>query len=206
MTVVAISASYGTLSGQIGRTLAQRLGVPFVDRAIAHRIASELDVSVDEAVRNWEPAPRSFLERMVSAFLGADTVAPIGPPPEIVTAEDFHRATEAAVLEQARAGEGVILGRGAAAVLREKPGVLRVRLAGPRERRLAQAMKRTGLSEDEARQTMAHLDRYHAEYLKQFYGVDIDDPALYHLMIDATALDPDACVSLIIAAAHSIGP
>jgi cytidylate kinase len=205
MTVVAISAAYGTGSGQIGRTLAQRLGVPFVDRAIAHRIASELDVSVDEAVRNWEPAPRSFLERMVSAFLGADTVAPIGPPPDIVTAEDFHRATEAAVLEQVRTGQGVILGRGAAAVLRDTPGVLRVRLVGPPERRLAQAIERSGLSEDEARQTMSHLDRYHREYLKQFYGADIDDPALYHLMIDPTALDADTSVSLIITAAHSIG-
>ena len=205
MTVVAISASYGTRSGQIGRTLAQRLRVPFVDRVIAHRVASELDIPVDEAVRNWEPAQRSFLERMVSAFLGADTVAPIGPPPEIVTAEDFHRATEAAVREQARTGEGVILGRGAAAVLRDEPGVLRVRLVGPPHRRLAQAIERTGLSAEEARQTMAHLDRYHAEYLKQFYGADIDDPSLYHLMIDATALDPDACVSLIIAAAHALG-
>jgi cytidylate kinase len=205
MTVVTISASYGTLGGQIGRTLAQRLDVPFVDRAIAHRIAGELDVSVDEAVRNWEPAPRSFLERMVSGFLGADTVAPVGLAPDLVTAEDFHRATEAAVLEQARTGEGVILGRGAAAVLRDEPGVLRARLVGRPERRLAQAMERSGLNEDEARQTMAHLDRYHAEYLKQFYGVNIDDPALYHLMIDATALGPDACVSLIIAAAHSIG-
>ena len=204
MTVVAISGAYGTLSGQIGRTVAERLAAPFVDRVIAHRIASELDVSVDEAVRSWEPAPRSFLERMVSAFLGADTVAPIGPPPEIVTAEDFRRATEAAVLEQARTGEGVILGRGAAAVLRGEPGVLRVRLSGPEEQRLAQAIKRTGLNEDEARQTMAHLDRYHADYLKQFYGVHINDPALYHLMIDATALDQDACVSLIVAAAHSI--
>ena len=128
--------------------------MPFVDRAIAHRIAGELDVSVDEAVRNWEPAPRSFLERMVSGFLGADTVAPIGPPPDLVTAEDFHRATEAAVLEQARSGEGVILGRGSAAVLRGESGVLRVRLVGRPERRLHQAMERSGLSEEEARQTM----------------------------------------------------
>jgi cytidylate kinase len=204
MTVVAISAAYGTRSGQIGPALAERLGVPFVDRAIAHRIASELDVSVDEAVRNWEPAQRSFVERMVSAFLGADTVAPVGPPPDIVTAEDFHRATEAAVLEQARTGEGVILGRGAAAVLRDRPDVLRVRLSGPRDRRLAQAIERSGLAEREARQTMEHLDRYHAEYLKQFYGVNIDDPALYHVMVDATTLHPDACVSLIIGAAHAM--
>jgi Cytidylate kinase-like family len=205
MTVVAISAAYGTRSGQIGPALAQRLGVPFVDRVIAHRVAGQLDVSVDEAVRNWEPAPRSFVERMVSAFLGADMVASVGPPPDIVNAEDFRQATERAVLEQAATGEGVILGRGCVAVLRKTPAVLRVRLTGPAERRLEQAVKTSGLSESDARDTMNHLDRYHAEYLKQFYGVNIDDSTMYHLTIDATALDTDACVSLLVAAAHALG-
>ena len=204
MTVVAISAAYGTRSGQIGPALAQRLGVPFVDRAIAHRVAGHLDVSIDEAVKHWEPAPRSFVERMVSAFLGADTVAPVGPPPDIVTPEDFRQATERAVREQAATGEGVILGRGCVAVLHDDPAVLRVRLTGPADRRLQQAIERSGLSESEARDTMHHLDRYHADYLKQFYGVDIDDPTIYHLTIDATALDSDACVSLLVAAAHAL--
>jgi len=204
MTVVAISAAYGTRSGQIGPKLAQRLQVPFVDRAIAHRVAGHLDVSVDEAVKHWEPAQRSFLERMVSAFLGADTVAPIGPPPDIVTPEDFREATERVVLEQAATGDGVILGRGCVAVLRGDPMVLRVRLTGPVDRRLAQAVETSGLTESEARDTMKHLDRYHAEYLKQFYGADIDDPTLYHLAVDATALDNDACVSLIVVAAHAL--
>jgi hypothetical protein len=205
MTVVAISAAYGARSGQIGRGLAQRLGVPFVDRVIAHRVAGRLDVSVDEAVRNWEPPPQSFVERMVSAFLGADTIAPIGPPPDVVTPEDFRQATERAVCEQAATGEGVILGRGCVAVLRGNPAVLRVRLTGPADRRLEQAIKSSGLSESQARDTMNHLDRYHAEYLKQFYGVNIDDPTIYHLTIDATAFDNDACVSLMVAASHALG-
>jgi hypothetical protein len=205
MTVVAISAAYGTRSGQIGPKLAERLGVPFVDRAIALRVAGQLDVSIDEAVKHWEPAPRSFVERMLSAFLGADTVAPVGPPPDLVTPEDFRQATERVVLEQAATGEGVILGRGAVAVLHEDPAVLRVRLSGPADRRLTQAVRTSGLSESEARDTMNHLDRYHAEYLKQFYGVDIDDPTRYHLTIDATALDNDVCVSLMVVAAHALG-
>jgi hypothetical protein len=205
MTVVAISAAYGARGGQVGPALAKRLGVPFVDRVIAHRVAGRLDVSLDEAVRHWEPARQSFLERMVSAFLGADTIAPVGPPPDIVTPEDFRQATEGAVLEQAATGEGVILGRGSVAVLHADPGVLRVRLTGPAERRLQQAVARSGLSESEARDTMNHLDRYHAEYLKQFYGVNIDDPTMYHLTIDATALDNDACVSLLIVASHALG-
>jgi len=206
MTLVAISAAYGARGGQIGPALAERLGVPFVDRAIAHRVAGRLDVTVDEAERHWDPAPRSFVERMVSAFLGADTVVPVGPPPEIVTPEDFRRATEAAVHEQAATGAGVILGRGAVGVLRDDQHVLRVRLSGPQERRLAQAIASLGISEQEARAAMDHLDRYHAEYLKQYYGIEIDDAAAYHLAIDATSLDSDACVSLIVSAAHALNP
>jgi hypothetical protein len=204
MTIVAISAAYGTRSGQIGPALAQRLGVPFVDRVIAHRVAGRLDVSIDEAVRNWEPPPQSFMERMVSAFLGADTIAPIGPPPDIVTPEDFRQATERAVLDQAATGEGVILGRGCVAVLREDPTVLRVRLTGPADRRLEQAITASGQSESQARDTMNHLDRFHADYLKQFYGIKIDDPTNYHVTIDTTAFDNDACVSLVVAAAHAL--
>ena len=108
------------------------------------------------------------------------------------------------MLEQAATGEGVILGRGCVAVLRADPAVLRVRLTGPADRRLQQAVKASGLSESQARDTMQHLDRYHAEYLKQFYGVNIDDPTMYHLTIDATALDNDVCVSLLVAAAHAL--
>lgn len=204
MTVVAISAAYGARSGLIGPELANRLGVPFVDRALTHRVAGTLEVSVTEAHQQWEPPSQSFLERILSSFHGVDTGAPVGPPPETNSPEDFRRAAEAAVLEQAATGEGVILGRGSVAALREQPHVLRVRLTGPAKRRLAIAMELTGLDEPEATAAMKRLDRYHADYLREFYDVNIDDPALYHLTIDATALDVEPCVELIVTAAKAI--
>lgn len=205
MTVVAISAAYGARGGFVGPTLAERLGVPFVDRAVANKVAARLDVSVDEAISQWEPPDRGFLERLLSSFLGADTGAPIGPPPEIVSPDDFRRETEAVVLEQVQTGEGVILGRGAVGALRDHPGVLRVRLTGPEDRRLAQAMELGGMENDAAAAAMRRLDRYHAEYLRRFYDVDIDDAALYHLTLDATTFDTEACVDLISRAARALG-
>ena len=204
MTVVAISAAYGALGSRVGPEVARRIGVPFVDRALALAVAGQLDVPVDEAVKQWDPPPRSFVERMLSNFLGADTGAPIGPPPEIVTPDDFRGAAEAAVREQAATGEGVILGRGAVAALRDDPSVLRVRLTGPEKARVRQAMELGGVSEADATRAMRHLDRYHADYLKQYYGADIDDVGLYHLVIDATALDAGACVELIVRAAEAL--
>jgi hypothetical protein len=205
MTLIALSAAYGAAGSQIGPGLAQRLDVPFIDRGIALAVAERLDISVDEARAHEEPSSRSLLERLLSGFLGADPGAPAPLPSETVTPEDFHRASQEALLAQAASGRGVILGRGAVAALRNDPRVLRVRLTGPVERRIEHAMRVRELDRETAARTVRALDRAHADYLRQFYEVDILDPALYHLMIDATSFAADVCVDLVVAAAQAFG-
>lgn len=40
-------------------------------------------------------------------------------------------------------------------------------------------------------------------YVRRAYGVDGDDPGMYHLMLDSTALDLDLCVELIVTASKA---
>lgn len=200
MTLVAVSAAYGAAGSHIAPALAQRLDVPFVDRGIALAVAERLDVSVEDALSHEERSG-SLLERLLSGFLGADTGAPAPLPPEGASAEDFHRASREVLLARARSGEGVILGRGAVAALRDDPRVLRVRLTGPVQARIGQAVRLGASGREEAERALRQLDRAHADYLRQFYDVDIDDHRLYHLIIDATALAPDAVVDLVASAA-----
>jgi hypothetical protein len=202
--LVALSAAYGAGGHWIGTAVATRLGVPFVDRAIARAVATRLDVPIDEALQQEEPPGSSLLERLLSSFVGADTGAPVPLPAELVTAEDFHVASQHALLEQAAAGEGVILGRGAAAALRSDPRVLRVRLSGPVEARLHRALAVSDLDEATALRTLRRFDRTHAEYYRQFHDVDIDDASLYHLTIDSTSMPLEACVDLIEMAAGAV--
>src|ERR1700749_2881866 len=189
MTIVALSAAYGAAGRQIGPGLARCLQVPFIDRGIALAVAERLDITVAGALAHEEPSGKGLLERLLSGFLGADPGAPAPLPADTVTPEDFHRASQEALLAQAATGHGVILGRGAVAGLRRDPRVLRVR----------------DLDRETAARTVAALDRTHADYLRQFYDVDILDPGLYHLMIDATAFDPEVCIDLIAAAAQALG-
>jgi hypothetical protein len=203
MTLIALSAAYGAAGSQIGPSLAQRLGVPFIDRGIALAVAERLDISVDDALAHEEPSSKSLLERVLSGFLGADPGAPAPLPSDAVTPEDFHRASQAALLSQAATGRGVILGRGAVAGLRADPRVLRVRLTGPVERRVEHAMRVRDLDRETAARTVRALDRAHADYLRQFYDVDILDPGLYHLMLDATAFSADVCVDIIVTAVEA---
>ena len=205
MAIVALSAAYGAAGSQIGPALAERLDVPFIDRGIALAVAERLDIPLDDALaQEEEPSGKSLLERLLSGFLGADPGAPAPLPADAVTPEDFHRASREALLAQAATGHGVILGRGAAAALRRDPRVLRVRLTGPVERRIEHAMSVRGLDRDTTERTLRALDRAHADYLRQFYDVDILDPGLFHLVIDATSFEVDVCVELIATAVEAL--
>ncbi len=202
MSLVAISAAYGAAGSRVGPELAERLGVPFIDRGIPIAVAERLDVPLDDAIAQLDhpPGGRSLLERLLAGFAAADSALPAGPAPELVTEEDFHRASEQVIRDLAFAGRGVILGRGAVAALREDPRVLRVRLSGPPAARLRVAMELGGSDEQTARAAQRRLDAAHAGYLRRFYGLDIDDTALYHLVLDATAFPVETIVEMILLA------
>jgi cytidylate kinase len=205
MTLVAISASYGAGSTIIAPAVAERLGVPFVDRAIPLAVADQLQVTPDEAEAHEEGHGASWLERVLRGFIGSDPGAPSPlPAAEAFSSEDFRRATEEVLLRQAATGEGVIVGRGGVVVLREDPRVLRVRLSGPARRRREQAIRLGEIDAETADRALRQADRTHAEYMRRFYDVDIDDPALYHLVVDSTAFAFEACVEMVVRAAQAL--
>ena len=54
MGVVTVSAAYGAAGAEVARAVAERLGLPFHDRAIAAQVAGRLGVPVAEAEANDE--------------------------------------------------------------------------------------------------------------------------------------------------------
>jgi cytidylate kinase len=201
--VVTISASYGAGGAYVGPRLADRLGVPFVDRAIPGEVARRLAVPLAEAVRHDE-STSSVLERLVRVLAPAGL--PFGARPilehEIVDENAYREATESIIRESAARTGGVFLGRAAALVLRDPPGALHVRLYGPRERRLDRAMAMERLTREEAERRLADNDRAREAYVHHFYGADPNDLRHYHLAIDSTEIDLDCCVDLIAAVAQ----
>jgi cytidylate kinase len=117
----------------------------------------------------------------------------------VLAGEDYRRETERLIREHA-AGGAVILGRAGAVILHDDPHALHVRLDGPPERRVAKAMELESLERNDAERLRKSGDRAREAYVRHFYGRDARDPALYHLVIDSTAL-PEATVVDVIAAA-----
>jgi cytidylate kinase len=199
--VVTISASYGAHGDQIAHRVADRLDLPFLDRAIPAAVVKQLAPSSEIEESLDEPAPRRW-ERIIMGF--ATSTTPMGPnqlpTAEIETPERFRKENEAKLRDIADTTGGVILGRAGMAVLGDRPAVLRVRLDGPVEARIAQAIAQ-GVEESSARKDQRAVDRARDAYARVFFNVRQDDPALYHLIIDSTALSVDGSVDIIVRAA-----
>jgi cytidylate kinase len=201
MPGVTISAGYGAGGSVVARSLADRLGYPLLDRAISSRIAEELHVSVPEA--EGGTARRSLVERFFDTLVPT-SVAVIGswveddPPPADDAAQFRERAEQ--IMRTALPRGAVILGRAGAAALRNEPGVLRVRLFGPTAARIDQAARIEDVDIETAGRLLPEVDRARSQYVRRLYHCDIDDPALYHLQIDSTALPLERCVDVIAAA------
>jgi hypothetical protein len=206
--VVTISATFGARGSVIGPTVAERLGTPFVDRAIPTTVAAEIGCTLEEALDHDDRTPHG-LGRILSsaarlpnvALGGMDTYLPEGG---LVPEEEFLVRTEQVIREIAEHGGGVILGRASQLVLAGHPTALHVRLDGPRRRRLADVQESMGLSAQEAERVLDDNDRARTAYVRHFYRADPGDPALYDLVIDSTRLAAAACADIIVTAARAI--
>lgn len=202
MPLVTLSAAYGAGGSRLGPELAERLGVPFLDRAIPAAVAQRLAVPLEEAEVH-DQSVGSLLSRMVlrlapmgQAFGAAPTTS-FDPLDE----DAYRRATERIIREQAATGDGVILGRAAALVLAGDPKALHVRLDGAREARVEQAMRLREIDRATAEREQAETDRAREAYVRHFYRADARECVHYHLTIDSTALSLDTVLELIAIAA-----
>ena len=200
--LVTISAPYGTGGSVIAPELAERLGVPFVDRAIPVSVSKRLDIPVDDVIGR-EEIPHDTLTRWAAYFAPAVQLFGGMALNETSVHDDqtFRIATEEALREHAEGG-AVILGRAGALVLRDVPHALHVRLSGTRERRLEGGMRFTGADRQTAEQELRASDLAREAYVKDWYRADPADPEHYHLVIDSTRLPVNCCLEMILVAVH----
>jgi hypothetical protein len=203
--VVTFSAAYGAAGAEVAPAVAERLGLPFHDRAIAAQVAGRLGVPVAEAEANDETVVRGWWRLVASLGTMPDPVGGVLPMAALPDARAYRQQTERVLEEIAAGAGGVVLGRAAAMVLGKRPDVLHVRLDGPRDRRLAAAVERSGSPLDDVRRAMEVNDRTREAYVRHFYRCDPEDARHYDLVIDSTALPLETVVDMVVMAARARG-
>lgn len=205
MGVVTVSASFGSGGAEIAPAVAERLGLPFHDRAIPAQVAGRLGVPVAEAEANDETITRGLWRLVTSLGTMPDPVGGVLPISTVPDERAYRVQTERVLHEIADGRGGVVLGRAAAMVLRDRPDVLHVRLDGPPERRLAAARAHSGRPEGEVRRERDAVDAGRVAYVRHFYRCDPAEARHYHLVVDSTAIPHGTVVDLVVTAARARG-
>ncbi|MCG3206461.1 MAG: Cytidylate kinase [Anaerolineae bacterium] len=210
MAVITISRQFGSGGDEIANRVCETLGYRFFDKRLMTQVAAEVGLSDSEILDFSEDhyQTRSFLERL-TAWRGSRTLGEArtwsdaggGVLAREVTKLDeaagvsFVRGTILAVYER---GNVVIVGRGGQAVLKDKPGVLHVRIVAPYQARVQRLLERENFNPGGAKDTVLKHDRASAEYLKRFYDVDWEDPMLYDLILNTNKYDVKSAAHIIV--------
>jgi cytidylate kinase len=188
--IVTVAAEHGTAGDLVAPHVADRLGVPFLDRALPASLA---------AASMESERPSGFVNSLARA---SSILA--GEPVERMDLNEGHmRAELAEFLASTSTDGGVVLGRGGMLLLADTPTALHVLLTGEREGRVARVAEREGIASDEADRRVRAHDRARREYVRRAFGVDPDDRALYHLIIDTVTLGVDVSVELVLTAGRA---
>ncbi|MCX7723062.1 MAG: cytidylate kinase-like family protein [Verrucomicrobiae bacterium] len=107
-----------------------------------------------------------------------------------------HKTTET-ILRLAELGNVIIIGRGANIITSSFKYAFHVRLVASLEKRVERVRKRTGMDAAQAREFIQREDLGRKRYLKAYFDADIDDPLLYHMVINTDLTPLDLAAQLI---------
>jgi cytidylate kinase len=213
MPVITISRQFGAAGVPVGRQLAERLNLEFLDRALVRQVALRSGVPEDELETYDERLP-GFLQRLGSA-LAATSIEDAMPAvpfseqvPPMSTHDRLVAITRTLIEEAAQRGNVVIVGRGAAFVLGKRPGTMHVQLHADIDARVRFIMSRveevppgeqgkTPLDEHAALELCRSVDSERADYIRRLYRADWLDTRNYDISLDTGRLGVERTVNVL---------
>jgi len=178
-----------------------------------HSVAERLVelIKAGEHGENWTIFDRNLVEKVLedhklparlSRFMPENRISAIAdtmdelfglhPPSWMLV-----RKTSETILHLAELGNVILIGRAANIVTRRMPHVFHVRLVSPLEKRVERLQRSNGLTAKAALKLAEEQDLARRRYVKQFFAKNIDDPLLYHLVLNTDLLSIDATARMI---------
>jgi cytidylate kinase len=185
---VAISRLPHAGAGEIGRRVAERLDYGFFGRELVDQIAGERGIQ-RRLVAGLDEKIHGTIDRYVADAFRV----------RAFTESDYLRHVVRAIVTLGNRGMAVILGRGSAFIL-SPARALRVFVIAPTSARIDRLAEANELSHEQAAELLAEEDARRREFFRHQFGVAVDDPLHYDIVINTGTLSIDAAVDVVIAA------
>jgi len=223
VAVITLSRQEGAGGRLLASRLAKALKYRLVDKEILATVAAKAHVPIEqvqEFAEGGESRLERFLHGLVRALPNLDdyykayAAVPLDDEEMLrhylfyghqegqtdfshLNREDCLRFFESAIRDLADRGNVILVGRGSQVLLADFPHTLHVRVTASDARRAAAIARDRPVAEDRAIELAGNADQHRDDYLRTNYDRDVNDPALYDLLVRTDKLTIDQVVAFV---------
>ena len=200
--VITINRELGSGGRTVGRLLAEKLGVPFYDKALIKALQEKYNLTTEEIERlkgrkhSWWADVERILK--IDSGVSMDYYLPNkGDAPDLLTTDEMFKTETMILQDLAVEGSCVVAGRSGFHVFRNHPNHLSILIQASMEFRVDRVARKQNISEDEARKIIDQVDKMRENYVKKYTGTSRYDTRNYQLVISADGKTEEQIADII---------
>lgn len=202
LPVITIARQFGSGGHELGEKVAERLEIPFFDKALIAMAAKESGFSEEVFADVDEKATNSLLYSMVmGSYAFGGRMAGINEMP----INDRLFIIQSDIIKKAAAeGPCVVIGRCADYILREHPNCLNIFVHADKDHRVERILEKNMTDRKKASDFVAKKDKQRANYYNFYSNNKWDELTNYGLTIDTSIFTLDEATDLVVEAARKL--
>ena len=203
--IITINRELGSGGRTVGRKLAEKLGVPFYDKAVIKSLQEKYHLTVEE-IENLKGRNHNWwadFKRVVG--IGGDIInsakyyqVSMGEEPELLTTDDVFKAETEILKGIVQDESSVIAGRTGFFILKDIPNRLSILIQAPMAQRIERVMRNQELSHEDAEKVIKMVDKMRENYVNRYTGTSRYDTRNYDLVISMEGKTEDEVVDMIL--------
>lgn len=192
--VITVEREYGSRGGEFAHDLAARLGWRLLDSELVKGAARLAGVPEDMAAK-YDDQVDPWYYRYGKAFWQDTLYSTPGPCEEkIFDCERLYTLIRQEIVDAAKLGNCVIVGRGAACALAGQPGCFHIFVYATAAAKREWFAKSFPDQADRAEQELAAADKRRAAVIKRFYNQEWCARGMYHMLLNS-AIGTEAMIA-----------
>ena len=200
--VITINRELGSGGRTVGRKLAEKLGVPFYDKALIKALQEKYHLSVEEIEKlkgrkqGWWA---DFKRQMTGSVMYTNYYIPReGDEPEMLDTDEMFKA-ETEILNGIVEDEScIVAGRSGFYVLRKHPNRLSILIQASKAFRVNRVATKQNMTPEEAAKVIDKVDKMRENYVQKYTHTSRYDTHNYDLVITSDGKTEDEIVALIL--------
>lgn len=178
MSIITISRGSYSRGVEIAEMVAEKLGYQCLARDVLIEASKEFNIPEVKLIQALEDPP-SFFERFTNGK------------------KKYIAYIQTTLINNLRADNIVYHGLAGHFFVKDIPHVLRVRIIADLEYRIKFVMERDKISRDKAIDFLKKIDISRREWGQNLYGLDLEDPTHYDIVINTENLSSECAVDII---------